>query len=250
MKKLYILTESERIHSVLPAHTEEEVSIITESLIKDACIEPLIVCKGVLIDGYLRYHICHEHGIPFEVVEMDFADETAAILWMIKQHIGRRNLSIFQKCEMMLPFREALAADAQQRMVVGKKLNSTANRGRTDQFLADMAGVSCETIRMVRYIIEHGDRETLRRVRKVRSLVKRVVGLTGTPSSNGLMDLWAEYRLIDLGERLGRFITRYRQEFFRPEKSNGQVVFSYAPLPGAEERIYQRISDISRSPTP
>ena len=82
---------------------------------------------------------------------------------------------------------------------------------------------------------------------KVRSLVKRVVGLTGTPSSNGLMDLWAEYRLIDLGERLGRFITRYRQEFFRPEKSNGQVVFSYAPLPGAEERIYQRISDITIS---
>ena len=166
MKKLYILTESERIHSVLPAHTEEEVSIITESLIEDGCIEPLIVCKGVLIDGYLRYHICHEHGIPFEVVEVDFADETAAILWLIKQHIGRRNLSIFQKCEMMLPFREALAADAQQRMVVGKKLNSTANRGRTDQFLADMAGVSRETIRMVRYIIEHGDLETLRRVRK------------------------------------------------------------------------------------
>jgi len=82
---------------------------------------------------------------------------------------------------------------------------------------------------------------------KVRSLVRRVVGLTGTPSSNGLMDLWAEYRLIDLGERLGRFITRYRQEFFRPEKSNGQVVFSYAPLPGAEERIYQRISDITIS---
>ena len=82
---------------------------------------------------------------------------------------------------------------------------------------------------------------------KVRSLVRRVVGLTGTPSSNGLMDLWAEYRLLDLGERLGRFITRYRQEFFRPEKTNGQVVFSYAPLPGAEERIYKRIADITIS---
>ena len=82
---------------------------------------------------------------------------------------------------------------------------------------------------------------------KVRRLVRRVVGLTGTPSSNGLMDLWAEYRLLDLGERLGRFITRYRQEFFRPEKTNGQVVFSYAPLPGAEERIYRRIADITIS---
>ena len=82
---------------------------------------------------------------------------------------------------------------------------------------------------------------------KIRSLVRRVVGLTGTPSSNGLMDLWAEYRLLDLGERLGRFITRYRQEFFRPEKTNGQIVFSYAPLPGAEERIYRRIADITIS---
>ena len=82
---------------------------------------------------------------------------------------------------------------------------------------------------------------------KVRSLVKRVVGLTGTPSSNGLMDLWAEYRLLDLGERLGRFITRYRQEFFRPEKTNGMIVYSYAPLPGAEERIYRRIADITIS---
>lgn len=82
---------------------------------------------------------------------------------------------------------------------------------------------------------------------KVRSQMKRVVGLTGTPSSNGLMNLWAEYRLIDLGERLGRFISHYRQAFFRPEKTNGQVVFSYAPLPGAEEQIYRRIADITIS---
>lgn len=82
---------------------------------------------------------------------------------------------------------------------------------------------------------------------KIRGKVQRIVGLTGTPSSNGLMDLWAEYRLLDFGERLGRFITRYRLTYFRPDKTNGQVVFSYKPLPGAEERIYQRISDITIS---
>lgn len=82
---------------------------------------------------------------------------------------------------------------------------------------------------------------------KVRGKVQRIVGLTGTPSSNGLMDLWAEYRLLDFGERLGRFITRYRQTYFRPDKTNGQVVFSYKPLPGADERIYERISDITIS---
>ena len=82
---------------------------------------------------------------------------------------------------------------------------------------------------------------------RIRPKVKRVVGLTGTPSSNGLMDLWAEYRLIDLGERLGKFIGSYRRTYFRPDKTNGLIVYSYAPLPGAEERIYGRIADITVS---
>ena len=86
-----------------------------------------------------------------------------------------------------------------------------------------------------------------RALMKVRPKVKRIVGLTGTPSSNGLMDLWAEFRLLDMGERLGRFIGQYRTSYFRPDKQNGQVVFSYKPLPGAEKQIYGKISDITIS---
>jgi len=86
-----------------------------------------------------------------------------------------------------------------------------------------------------------------RALMKARPKVKRVVGLTGTPSSNGLMDLWAEFRLLDMGERLGRFIGQYRTTYFMPDKRNGQVIFSYKPLPGAEEAIYSRISDITIS---
>lgn len=82
---------------------------------------------------------------------------------------------------------------------------------------------------------------------KVRPKVKRIVGLTGTPSSNGLMDLWAEFRLLDFGERLGRYITQYRMTFFVPDKRNQQIVFSYKPKPGAEDAIYQQISDITIS---
>lgn len=82
---------------------------------------------------------------------------------------------------------------------------------------------------------------------KVRPGVRRIVGLTGTPSSNGLMDLWAEYRLLDLGQRLGRYITHYRAHFFAPDKRNGTIVYSYRPLPGAEEQIYDAISDITIS---
>lgn len=86
-----------------------------------------------------------------------------------------------------------------------------------------------------------------RALMKVRPKVKRVVGLTGTPTANGLIDLWAEFRLLDMGQRLGRFIGHYRTAYFKPDKMNGQIVFSYKPLPGAEEKIYERISDITIS---
>lgn len=82
---------------------------------------------------------------------------------------------------------------------------------------------------------------------KVRSKIDKIVGLTGTPSSNGLMDLWAEFRILDFGERLGRYITNYRQRYFEPDKRNQTVIFSYKPLPFAEETIYDKISDITIS---
>jgi len=86
-------------------------------------------------------------------------------------------------------------------------------------------------------------------LRKVRPFVKRWVGLTGTPTSNGLMDLWAEIGILDGGERLGRFIGRFRESYFKPGSMNPAtgVVFSYVPRPGAEEQIYQRISDMTIS---
>ena len=86
-----------------------------------------------------------------------------------------------------------------------------------------------------------------RALMKVRPKVKRIVGLTGTPSSNGFMDLFAEFKLLDMGERLGKFIGWYRNAFFRPDRMNGPVVYSYKLLPGADQKIYDRISDITIS---
>lgn len=82
---------------------------------------------------------------------------------------------------------------------------------------------------------------------KVRPLVKRIVGLTGTPSSNGLMDLFAEFKILDMGKRLGYFIGQYRNTYFKPDKMNGPIVYSYKPLPNAENAIYNKISDITVS---
>lgn len=86
-----------------------------------------------------------------------------------------------------------------------------------------------------------------RALMKVRPKVRRIIGLTGTPASNGLMDLFAEFNVLDMGERLGRFIGCYREEYFTPDKRNQNVIFSYKLKPGAEERIYEKISDITIS---
>lgn len=81
-----------------------------------------------------------------------------------------------------------------------------------------------------------------RSLRQVRAGVDRVVGLTGTPGN--LEDLWAEMYLLDQGVRLGRFKTRYLNEYFVPDKRNHEVIFSYKPREGAEDQIYEKISDI------
>ena len=86
-----------------------------------------------------------------------------------------------------------------------------------------------------------------RALMRLRPFVSRIVGLTGTPTGNGLMDLFAEYRVLDLGERLGSFIGRYREAYFQPDKRNAYRVFTWKPRPGAEEEIYRKISDITVS---
>lgn len=86
-----------------------------------------------------------------------------------------------------------------------------------------------------------------RSLMKARPKVRRIVGLTGTPSSNGLMDLFAEFKVLDMGKRLGRFIGQYRDTYFTPDRMNGPIVYSYALLPEAEDEIYRKISDITIS---
>ena len=86
--------------------------------------------------------------------------------------------------------------------------------------------------------------QRFRALKKVRPKLSRVIGLTGTPQPNGLLDLWPQIYLLDMGQRLGRFVGGYRDRFFLPDKRNAQVIFSYKPKDGAEDIIYRLISDI------
>lgn len=86
--------------------------------------------------------------------------------------------------------------------------------------------------------------ERFKAMKKVRPMVTRIVGLTGTPAPNTLMDLWSQMYLMDMGQRLGRFIGGFRDRFFLPDKRNREIIYSYKPREGAEDAIYALISDI------
>ena len=156
------------IHSILPQHTGEEMMTLKTSIAERGVIEPAIIWRGhnIIVDGHARIAIAEELGLHCPVVEMDFANETEVILWVIKTHLGRRNLSLFQRCELALKYRDAIAAEAWKRQMAGRLLSEGSLRGRTDQILGNMAGVSSETMRMARYLMSRGDQETLRRLRK------------------------------------------------------------------------------------
>lgn len=81
-------------------------------------------------------------------------------------------------------------------------------------------------------------------LKNIRGHIRRMIGLTGTPAPNGLMDLWAQIYLLDSGKRLGRTITEYRNNYFSPASRNATTIFSYEPLPGADEQIQNNIKDI------
>ena len=89
--------------------------------------------------------------------------------------------------------------------------------------------------------------QRFKELRRVRPLMKRVIGLTGTPAPNSLLDLWPQMYLLDQGERLGKTITSYRQHYFYPGAGSGHVVYSWLLKDGSEDAIYNRIGDIAVS---
>lgn len=131
--------------------------------------------------------------------------------------------------------REALAADANIYLI-----NRENVKWLVENFTFDFDMVVIDELSSFK---DHGS-QRFKALRKVRPNVKRIVGLTGTPTPNGLMDLWAEIGILDMGQRLGRFIGGYRERYFLPDKRNQTTIFSYKPREGSEGAIYEKISDI------
>lgn len=155
-----------------------------------------------------------------------------------------------QKWNLNLKYSVVTGSETERREALKKKADIYIINRENVQWLIEKSGYKFDFDMLIvdeLSSFKNHQSKRFKSLMKVRPLLDRVVGLTGTPSSNGLMDLYAEFRVIDMGQRLGRYIGRYRDEYFIPDKRNRERIFTYKPRPGAEERIYKKISDITIS---
>lgn len=173
-KKLYDLTVDPEFRDLIPPLNEEELKLLEASIVADGCESPLIVWNGVIVDGHNRYAICRKHEIPFAIQEKDFSSRDDAMLWMLRNQLGRRNLNDYQRGEMVLVLKRQLASVAEMKMRAG--IRSTDNPGtnlsqgaeerKTLSQLAKLAGVSGTQMKKIDKLANSADEATKAKLRK------------------------------------------------------------------------------------
>ena len=178
-KKVYDLTVDPEFRDLIPPLNEEELKLLEESLAADGCESPLIVWNGVIVDGHNRYAICRKHEIPFSIQEKDFSSRDEAMLWMLRNQLGRRNLNNYQRVELVLKFEPLVKNAAEQRMMAGKAANPVPTlaqgqtKGKTRDHLSEAAGVSHGTFAKAKKLVQSADEETKRELRAGKVTVNR-----------------------------------------------------------------------------
>ena len=152
-KKLYDLTVDSEFRDLIPPLSEEELKLLEDSIAANGCESPIIVWNGVIVDGHNRYSICKKREIPFSLQERAFEDRDAAMLWMLRNQLGRRNLNSYQKSNLALRLEPLLTEAAEKRKGMRTDLVQNSDRGsemgRTRNKLGKLAGVSHDTIQKV-----------------------------------------------------------------------------------------------------
>lgn len=165
-----LLHIDEELRNIAPPVKDYELRLLEADIMIHGCLTPLIVWNGTIVDGHNRYAICQKHGIPFEVEEIPFRNKSEAKCWIVTNALGRRNLSPFSRCEMVLRCEKELKekAERRRRENIGRtQLTGVPSQKepKTRQLLGNMAGVSEGTLEKAKYINIYGDEETKRRLR-------------------------------------------------------------------------------------
>ena len=177
-KQLRALAIDPEFRDLISPLTDEERELLEVSLLKEGCETPLVIWNGTIMDGHNRYEICQKHSIPFAVLEKEFASREEAQLWIITNQLGRRNLNSYQRGELVQRYKPLVAAQSEQ----GKRTdlnNLSQNSGRssnpigTDKKLAQMAGISHDTLHKVDKLSKAADEETKGKLRRGEMSVNR-----------------------------------------------------------------------------
>ena len=150
--------------SLIPPLTEDEYGRLEASIVAEGVRDPIITWHGTIIDGHNRYRICKEHGIAFKTAEREFASRDAAKIWIIENQFARRNLTAYDRSVLALQLEPLYAAEAKRRQIQGgkekvvQKSAQPSDGGRTRDKIAEIAGVSHETIRKVKAIEAEADK--------------------------------------------------------------------------------------------
>ena len=172
-KQVYELKIDSDLHDLIPPLTEEEYRMLEDSIVRDGCDTPLTVWNGIIVDGHNRYEICMKHQIPFAIEKKEFADKEAAMFWMLEHQLARRNLNLYQRGELVLQFEPMLKAQAKKNQGARNDLDpnfrqnsaESSSTGYSSKKMAEMAGVSHDTIKRVKKIKANADEDTKRRLR-------------------------------------------------------------------------------------
>ena len=172
-KTLYKLRIDPELHDLIPPLSEEEHKMLEESIVRDGCDTPLVVWKGTIVDGHNRYEICHKHNIPFAVEEKEFEDTEAAMFWMLERQLSRRNLNSYQRSELALKFAPMLQRIAKKNQGTRNDLTDNFRQNSAESSstsftatkMAEMAGVSHDTIKKVKKINNEADEDTKKALR-------------------------------------------------------------------------------------
>ncbi len=172
-KELHTLTIDQEFRDLIPPLADEERRMLEDSIVANGCESPLVVWNGTIVDGHNRYDICLQHGIPFAVLEKDFLDRDAALMWMIQTQLGRRNLTTYQKSELALRFEPLLKELARKRqgqrtdlLNIPKNSAECSSDAETREKVSKLAGVSHDTIKKVKKLVTSADDEIKQRLRR------------------------------------------------------------------------------------
>ena len=171
-KKVYTLNVDPELRDLIPPLTEEEHQMLEDSIVRDGCDTPLVVWNGTIVDGHNRYEICQKHQVPFSYEERSFAGKEAAMFWMLEHQLARRNLNPYQRSEMALRLEPMFMLRAKETQGTRSDLNpnfgqnsAQSSGGRTSHKIAEIAGVSHDTIKKVKKLSADADESTKKKLR-------------------------------------------------------------------------------------